>query len=684
MLTTLPLLLLGAAASPAARLEPRLSPTVNATSIPIQFTNKTASVVVSAGTPPQQVSVQLVLYAGQLELPGFKHQNSSSFQDSPPRDNVQIGPVTLEHWEIEANDAGLEGTLPLGVHMPSEGNTTTDIAWALASKIPGKTFSLSIGVNDSTLGFGSEPGLTDWWNPIEDPLAGWSFIIDGLALDGHMVTIDDEPVPLPQTADVNGNVPAPSSSPGSSPSEIPPASPTGQPAKPTETLATVLASKRQATPATIPASTPISVGSDTATSASTPSPSTGSDGEPCSIICTLEYKLCMCAEGEMCRRHAMSCNSCPFLECVRNGTSSGTENCVACPAIYQTCDCGPDEDCVRTLASCKSCETVECRKRGSVTPANPQWEEPSVEQPSTAPTTVTVPVPSSPVPSGPQPPTCTGTVVCPAIYQLCSCHADETCVRQTRCDRCPWLECHKPAKPFPDDSSKCVQCSDVQPECNCAVGETCVREPRSCTDCGRVTCRTSSDPSLRVALSLDDEIAISPQAAKALQKLIPGMMPVSSAAKRAPTASATATPVSAGSDANNSAVSADAPPRPEGKTYYTVPCNTTAVITLVFPGTNYTLAAKDWVVRSGDGCQAALVMQDTLMSDVILGLPFLRTVRAAFRLNGTAQVAFGARNGTSGMSSEQGASSGSTSGAGPLGYSVAGVVGVIAAAACIV
>ncbi|BEJ17733.1 hypothetical protein CspHIS471_0700010, partial [Cutaneotrichosporon sp. HIS471] len=659
MISFLPLLLAGhagAVANPALCLETTPSAPVNMTSIPIYFANQTPSILINAGTPPQVISVELTLKAGQLQLGGFKRQDSSSFQDSPPRDKIQIGNVILESWEISvgANDAGLGGTLPLGITRPSGGNISTDLPWALASTIPGKTLSLSIGLNDSALSFGSEPDLSTWWNPIEDPMGAWALIINGVAVNGQMVVIDEEPTPVVQTLGVNGSAPAASSTSGSSPGEVPPASPTVQPAK------------RQATPAADPATpTPVSIGPDTPTSHSNPIPSTGPNGEPCNVACTLEFETCMCAEGEMCLRHQASCGTCPFLECVRNGTSSGTENCIACPAIYRLCDCGPDQDCVRTLATCKSCETVGCRKRGSVTPANPQWEEPPVPtltptEPGTQPSSPSRSgtSPSGTVPTGPKPPNCTNPVMCPAIYQMCSCHADETCVRQMRCDRCEWLECHKQVKPF-NDNGQCVQCEDVEPECNCPSGATCVREPRSCTDCGSITCRNSTEPSMRFALSLDDEIAMSPQVANALQKLIPGMVAVSARPdKRAPTVSTTATTVSAGSsNTNNTSVSATPPPRPDGKTYYSVPCDTTANITLVFPGENYTLAAQDWVVPVADGCQAVLVMQDTFFYDMVLGRPFLRTIRAAFRLNDTAQVAFSARNdSTSGMSSVQGAS----------------------------
>ncbi|BEI82135.1 hypothetical protein CcaverHIS002_0300030 [Cutaneotrichosporon cavernicola] len=681
MISFLPLLLAayaGAVAAPASLLETRASVSVSKNltmvTIPIRFANQTASILINAGTPPQGISVELSLKAGQLQLGGFKPQDSGSFQDSPPRDKVEIGNVILDNWEFGfgANDAGLGGTLPLGITTPSSGNISTDLPWALASTIPEKTLSLSIGLNDSALIFGSQPNLSSWWNPTEDSMGAWTLIINGVAVNGEMVVIDEEPAPVVQTLGMNDSASASSSTSGSPPGEVPPASPTDQPAK------------RQATPAADPATpTPLSISPDTPTSSSNPIPSTGPDGQPCNVACTLEFQMCMCAEGEMCVRHQASCGTCPFLECVRNGTSSGTENCIACPAIYRLCDCGPNEDCVRTLATCKSCETVECRKRGSVTPANPQWEEPAVPtltttEPGTQPSSPSGSgtSPSGTVPAGPKPSNCTNPVMCPAIYQLCSCHADETCVRQTRCDRCEWLECHKQVKPF-NDNGQCVQCEDVEPECNCPPGATCVRGPRSCTDCGSITCRNNTEPSMRFALSLDDEIAMSPQVANGLQKLIPGMVAVSAGPdKRAPTVSTTATAVSASSSntTNNTSVSATPPPRPGGKTYYSVPCDTTADITLVFPGENYTLAAKDWVIPVANGCQAVLVMQDTFSYDMVLGRPFLRTFRAAFRLNDTAQVAFSPHNGsTLGLGSVQG-----TSGAGALGASVTGVLVVLA------
>lgn len=102
MLNLLPLLLTGAAASPAARLVPRVSPPVNMTDIPIEFPNKTASVNISVGTPPQNIPVELSLMNGQLQLAEFKRQDSSTFEDNPPRDTVQIGNVTLDNWEIGA------------------------------------------------------------------------------------------------------------------------------------------------------------------------------------------------------------------------------------------------------------------------------------------------------------------------------------------------------------------------------------------------------------------------------------------------------------------------------------------------------------------------------------------------------------------------------------------------------
>ncbi len=578
----------------------------------------------------------------------------------PPR------PSTLTAGNT-TNDAGLGGTLALGLVPRGNDVESTYVPWALAGKIPGSTFSLSIGLDNSTLSFGPERDVANWWNPAEDSMGAWSFIIDGVAVDGQMAVIEEAPGPIIQTIAMNGTNPSATagSVPGSSPAEIPPASPTVQPAK------------RQTTPAT-PAPAPAT---PAPTSASSPMPSTDLNGEPCIVACTLEYKFCMCGEGEMCRRHDASCRTCPFLECVRNGTSAETEDCIACPAIYRSCDCGPDEDCVRTLGSCKECEKVECRKRGSVTPADPQWEEEPEPTTTGSGTSPTGPFTSGTVPTEPKPLNCTNPVMCPAIYQMCGCRADETCVRRNACDRCEWLECHKPAEPFEDPNGRCVQCEQDQPECDCPRGTTCVREPRSCDDCGRVTCRNNSDPALRFSLSLDDEIAVSPQVATALLKLIPGMVAIGGGQeKRAPTATASTPGGSAGSsDANNTAVSATAPPRPQGKTYYSVPCNTTADITLVFPGANYTLAAKDWVVPRHDGCQAVLVMQDTSFQDMILGRPFLRTVRAAFRLNDTAKVAFSPRNGsTAGVSAMQG-----TSGACALGLSLVSVL-VALVAVCVI
>ncbi|CAK9783747.1 hypothetical protein CC85DRAFT_330544 [Cutaneotrichosporon oleaginosum] len=676
MLHLLPLLLAGAVASPAQRLAPRLSPPLNLTDIPITFPNKTASINISVGSPPQVIPVELSLASGQLQLSAFKKQDSSSFQDNPPRDNVQIGDLTLYGWTIgnETNDAGLGGTLPLGLVNRGNSKDNTYLLWSLADQIPSKTFALTIGLDNSTISFGEESSAANWWNPIEAAMGGWAFIIDGVAVDGQMAGIAPAPAPVGQTVTLSRPAATASIVPGSAPSlpaEVPPAAPF------------IAAAKRQAT-----AAGDTRMPAPTGSSSSGPLPPMDPNNQSC-VACTLEYKVCMCGEGEMCRRHEATCSTCPFLECVRNGTSTDTDNCVACPAIYRMCDCGPDEDCVRTMGTCRECETVTCRKRGSVTPANPQWEEKpdngngSGTGTGTRSDTSTTVGPAVPYTSGTVPtenkPNCTNPVMCPAIYQMCSCRADETCVRKSSCDRCEWLECHKTPKPF-TDNGQCVQCAEIEPVCDCPRGATCVREPRSCTDCGRVTCRDNSNPGVRLALSLDDEIAVSPEVATALQKLIPGMVALGSASgaeKRAPTVSVTATAASAGAD-NTVGVSATPPFRPQGKTYYSVPCNTTANITLVFPGANYTLQAKDWVVPQQDGCQALLVMQDTFFYDVILGRPFLRTVRAAFRLNDTATVAFSARNAsTGGLSAMQG-----TSGAGVLGASLACVF-VALAAACL-
>lgn len=518
----------------------------------------------------------------------------------------------------------LGGKLPLGSM-----NSSSSVSWALGKRIPDHVIGLSVGNSSGALHLGGSSTQMDWWNPIEDAFGSWAFLIEGVAVDGQVV----EPI---QPIIMNST-------------------------------------KRQAEDQ---AMTPTSVQGTSPTRPSTNPGAGNGDGANC-VACTLEYKVCSCASDETCVRHPATCNECEWLECVKNNTGgTGGEDCVACPDIYKSCDCAADEECVRTPQTCKACETVECRKKDTNTTTPP-----------------------------PEPPAGNCTKACPAIYQMCTCHADETCVRQSTCDKCEWLECHKPK---PKDNGTCVTCSDPEPECDCKLGSICVRTPRSCNDCGKVECRNDANgTTVRMGLSLDDEIAVSPVLARAIFDQIPGaseignppvtstmrpttqapevstMRPTTQAPEVstmtpttwAPGASPSISSNSSSGDASSGSSSVTAPPRPEGKTYYAVPCNTTATITFLFPSVNYTLKASDWVIPHHGGCRAVLVAQDTVFNDIVAGRPFLRTVDTAFRFEEKAKVGFARLNTTV---ADVAAVQGQSGGAGTTGVSVAAALVAVA------
>lgn len=601
-------------------------------------------------TPPQTIPVELTLSSGPLELSAFKTSESSSYVSDPSRDTVTIGGQTLTGWEfsefppsLHISSSELTAAMQQNIRAPEFGgrlqlgsqNSTTSVAWGLGKIIQDHTISLSISNSSGTLQMGGSNVSMDWWNPTEATFGAWSFVIDGVAVDGKLI----EPL-IPGTVNASKRQNS-QDSPASAPAVEP----------------------------TAPASTPGAGPSDNC------------------IACTLEYKICSCREDETCVRHPMSCQQCEWLECIKNKTDTGGTDCIACPEIYKACDCARDEECARTPQSCKACETVECRKRGSGT-------NPTTPNPSPNPT----PSPTEPeLPAG----NCSTPLACPAIYQLCGCRADETCHRKSRCDKCEWLECHKP--PIGVGNGTCVVCPDPEPECNCKLGSVCVRTPRSCGSCGSATCRSNGDNGVRIALSLDDEIGVSPDFAKAIFAHVPGVAVIGDppTVTRRPTASVvtlTATtrdpsstpippnspqvssvPGSAGtaSSSGTSSSAPVAPPVPQGKTYFSIPCNTTAVITLMFPGVNYTLTPADWVITRHDGCRALIVAQDTMFSDIVVGRPFLRTVETAFRFDPTgAKVGFARVNGTvGGVNAVQGQK---PAGAAKVGVSAMGVLAAVA------
>lgn len=465
------------------------------------------------------------------------------------------------------------------------------MGYAVAKAAPNRTLSLSFTNSSGSLALGGgENSGMDWWHPLESSGDGnsWALIIDGVAVDGERIVVPDERV---------NNT------------------------------------KRQATPTAIASAQPTS-----------PAPTPWKPSGEC-VVCAMIAKSCSCQPDETCVRHKQTCNECEFIECVKNKTTpscNAGQDPLICPMIYHLCNCKDDETCVRHPQTCNSCERVECRK-------NTGSEPPVLTEPEPPADNGTEPQPPTNNSTEPQPPTNNCTLLCPAIYKFCNCHADETCVRHGySCEACPWIECVKD-KPTDDGNGTCVTCDSPEPECECDNRGTCVRTPRSCNDCGKVECRTE-ETGVKFALSLSNDITVELDLAKAIFAKIPGASIIGDPPVEPPT------PTSLSFAPGTTGVSV-APPV-EGRFMYAVPCNTTASITFLFPkDKSYTLPASDWVVPGDDGCRAALVAEDVVFGGIIAGTPFLRTVDTVLRIDDNPAIGFAPVNKTTvGIAAAQGTS----------------------------